>query len=746
MEQYSNLNVHGKIKQLTTQSGRTPDNAEVVRYDTLTGRVPATLPTPAAANEGKAIISNGTGFEFGEAGKVDDVQLDSTTVVNNKIASISTGTGLTSSSGTINHSNSVTAETSGKGSATAIPIIKYDAQGHITEVTTATVYPPTTAGTSGYVWKSDGSGVAQWSQVTGTAPITVTNTSATKTTITHDTSGPSSSADTSVDDASKTLTITVDKFGHTKTLTGKSIQIAESQVTDLSTDLGNKVDKTTTASKIYATTSGSSVSQTTLSYSTAATADHIVQRRTGGQITVPSTPSADTDAASKAFVNSSVGTNTATFRGTYNAVSDLGNTQATVDTWADPPTSTVETLVVGQIATKMTSLSITPENNDYCFVSVDQTPTSDPGEDWYWRFKYSDPDNDHTGSWEYEYTLNNSSFTQAQWDAITSGITSTKVSTYDNYPTTLANKLVVGASNSATANAAVADSTNSIFLNLTEGGSVASNSSHNIVGSGATKVASDANGKITISSTDVSVTASSNHYTPSTASGQDKTASASGATAAWSIDVVKGVTLNTDGKGHVTGISVTSGKIPANPNTDAKVQQKGITTNGEYPILLKYDTGTTDVTANYVNFGKATSAVPTINPSTGNVTAPKVNGLTLTTATTGFTIAGGTTSKTLTVPETYTLAAACAKAVTDSSSASAIGTGTSLPTERDIYYGLPTINNSHAYTSSTTIYAPSAAGTANQILKSSGGTSAPVWTDITSLMPIAATDVTLADM
>lgn len=71
--------------------------------------------------------------------------------------------------------------------------------------------------------------------------------------------------------------------------------------------------------------------------------------------------------------------------------------------------------------------------------------------------------------------------------------------------------------------------------------------------------------------TDTKVTSSANHYTPATASGQDKSASASGASAAWSIDVVKGVTLNTDGKGHVTGISVTSGKIPANPNTDTKV-------------------------------------------------------------------------------------------------------------------------------------------------------------------------------
>ena len=70
--------------------------------------------------------------------------------------------------------------------------------------------------------------------------------------------------------------------------------------------------------------------------------------------------------------------------------------------------------------------------------------------------------------------------------------------------------------------------------------------------------------------TDTKVTSSANHYAPTTASGEDKTASASGANAAWSIDVVKGVTLNTDGKGHVTGLSVTSGKIPGNPNTDTK--------------------------------------------------------------------------------------------------------------------------------------------------------------------------------
>ena len=83
---------------------------------------------------------------------------------------------------------------------------------------------------------------------------------------------------------------------------------------------------------------------------------------------------------------------------------------------------------------------------------------------------------------------------------------------------------------------------------------------------------------------DTKVTSSTNHYTPSTASGQDKSASASGATAAWSIDVVKGVTLNTDGKGHVTGISVTSGKIPANP-----VPSNNVTGSGTSGYLTKWN-------------------------------------------------------------------------------------------------------------------------------------------------------------
>ena len=65
--------------------------------------------------------------------------------------------------------------------------------------------------------------------------------------------------------------------------------------------------------------------------------------------------------------------------------------------------------------------------------------------------------------------------------------------------------LITGASATATANAANA-TTNSIFLNLIENSTV--RNSHNIVGSGATTVSCDANGKITINSTDTTYTLS----------------------------------------------------------------------------------------------------------------------------------------------------------------------------------------------------------------------------------------------
>ena len=77
-----------------------------------------------------------------------------------------TGISVASDGKTINHSNSVTPQTSYVGDATAVPRLKFDAQGHITGVSTATIYPPTSAGSAGQVWVSNGSGAGTWKNKT----------------------------------------------------------------------------------------------------------------------------------------------------------------------------------------------------------------------------------------------------------------------------------------------------------------------------------------------------------------------------------------------------------------------------------------------------------------------------------------------------------------------------------------------------------------------------------------------------
>jgi hypothetical protein len=82
--------------------------------------------------------------------------------------------------------------------------------------------------------------------------------------------------------------------------------------------------------------------------------------------------------------------------------------------------------------------------------------------------------------------------------------------------------------------------------------------------------------------TDTKVTAVGNHYTP--ASGTTKATTASGATLAFGGDVITGV--NVDAAGHI--YSLTTSKLPSNPNTDTKVTAVGNhytpTTNTSYNL------------------------------------------------------------------------------------------------------------------------------------------------------------------
>ena len=121
------------------------------------------------------------------------------------------------------------------------------------------------------------------------------------------------------------------------------------------------------------------------------------------QALIPSEASESNQLADKNFVNSTAATNTATFRGTYNLVSDLGLT-----------ISATQQQIAAALATEVDEA----DNNDYVYVQI-PTATSKPTEiariD---RYKFNGT------AWGFEYTLNNSGFTADQWAAINSYITS----------------------------------------------------------------------------------------------------------------------------------------------------------------------------------------------------------------------------------------------------------------------------------------------------------------------------------
>ena len=102
---------------------------------------------------------------------------------------------------------------------------------------------------------------------------------------------------------------------------------------------------------------------------------------------IPSVATPENQLADKAFVNSSIATNTATFRGTYNSLEDL-------EAYAGPK-----------------------DDNDYAFV----ISTDSAGNTLYNRYKYNGTE------WIFEYSLNNSSFTAIQWASINSGANSTNI-------------------------------------------------------------------------------------------------------------------------------------------------------------------------------------------------------------------------------------------------------------------------------------------------------------------------------
>lgn len=101
---------------------------------------------------------------------------------------------------------------------------------------------------------------------------------------------------------------------------------------------------------------------------------------------IPDTATSSNQLADKNFVNSSIATETATFKGTFNTLEELE--------------------------------AVSADNNDYGFVISKDTA----GNTIYNRYKYNGSE------WVFEYALNNSSFTASQWASINSGATQTNIS------------------------------------------------------------------------------------------------------------------------------------------------------------------------------------------------------------------------------------------------------------------------------------------------------------------------------
>ena len=171
----------------------------------------------------------------------------------------------------------------------------------------------------------------------------------------------------------------------------------------------------------------------------------------------------------------------------------------------------------------------------------------------------------------------------------------------------------------------------------------------------------------------------------------------SGHIVTWGSD---GYTVADSGKSISTTLDTTKDtEIPTSKAIDTYVTGKGYvttdtknTTGSTADASKLFLVGAKEQSANpqtysqanvYATAGKLYSnAVEVVNLSDSQALTNKTyNGLTLTEASTGFTVAGGTTSKTLTVIKNYTLAGACAKEVDETLSSTS---STNLPTSHAV--------------------------------------------------------------
>lgn len=240
---------------------------------------------------------------------------------------------------------------------------------------------------------------------------------------------------------------------------------------------------------------------------------------------IPNAATSSNQLADKQFVNDSISTSTATFQGTVNASADT------------------------ESAAQSALRSITGmDNNDYAFVSC----VDSAGNTKYKRYKYNG------SAWEFEYTLNNSSFTSTQWGSINSGITSTLVSQITTNKNNIASNTTAIAGKQAT---------------LVSGTNIKTINSSNILGNGNLDVGTVRSVQISATSPIVSSTNSAQTgatvSTTITHANSGVTASTYGpntvSPAYGSTFIVPKVTV--DAMGHITSASNSTVTLPVVPMT-----------------------------------------------------------------------------------------------------------------------------------------------------------------------------------
>lgn len=240
---------------------------------------------------------------------------------------------------------------------------------------------------------------------------------------------------------------------------------------------------------------------------------------------IPNAATSSNQLADKQFVNDSISTSTATFQGTVSASADT------------------------EASAQSALRSITGmDNNDYAFVSC----VDSAGNTKYKRYKYNG------SSWEFEYALNNSSFTSTQWGSINSGITSTLVS-----------QITTNKNNIATNTTAIAGKQ----ATLVSGTNIKTINSSNILGNGNLDVGTVRSVQISATSPIVSSTNSAQTgatvSTTITHANSGVTASTYGpntvSPAYGSTFIVPKVTV--DAMGHITSASNSTVTLPVVPMT-----------------------------------------------------------------------------------------------------------------------------------------------------------------------------------